>query len=124
MEGVEVIIMTSWFMAKIKEECDARLKRRTDTMTRDGLLFHGDKCTFAKAEVVDFRHLVSSNIIKPYPEIYQILEEFSSPENVDELNTVLGMFNYLDNFLPDLTATMKPMSNLLMSNMPWACGPA
>ena len=43
----------------------------------------------------------------------------SAPENVTELRRLLGMANYLCRFLPDLSTVLKPMTDLLKSDMAW-----
>ena len=123
LEGVEVIIDDVLVHGKTQQEHDARLKKVLDTMNRAGLQLNNDKCKFSKPEVSYFGHLVGRNGIKPHPEKCQAIEALSPPTNVTELRTVLGMFNYLAKFLPDLSATMKPMSNLLKSDVQWMWTP-
>ncbi|MCG8045736.1 MAG: RNase H-like domain-containing protein, partial [Candidatus Thiodiazotropha endolucinida] len=46
-----------------------------------------------------------------------------APENVTELQRVLGMINYLGRYIPDLSTIVKPMTDLLKSKTAWFWGP-
>ena len=43
----------------------------------------------------------------------------SAPKNVTELRRLLGTANYLCRFLPYLSTVLKPMTDLLKSDMAW-----
>ena len=49
--------------------------------------------------------------IKPDPERVEALLEHSRLNNVSELRTVLGMFQYLAKFVYDMSSVMKPMTD-------------
>ena len=42
-----------------------------------------------------------------------------APTNVQELQQVRGMINYLAALIPNLAARMKPMNDLLKSDAEW-----
>lgn len=46
-----------------------------------------------------------------------------APTNVQELQRVRGMINYLGAFIPNLAARMKPMNDLMKSDAEWQWGP-
>ena len=58
------------------------------------------------------------------PERVKAIKELLAPTNVNELRRVIGMINYLGRFLPDLSTTMKPISDLLKSDVAWLWGPS
>ena len=58
--------------------------------------------------------------IKPDPEMVEALLEMSRPNNVSELRTVLGMFQYLAMFVYDVSSVMKPKTDLLKSDVMWS----
>ena len=67
-----------------------------------------------------FGHLIGGDGIKPDPERVEALLELSRPNNVSELRTVLGMFQYLAKFVFDMSSVMKPMTDLLKSDVVWS----
>ncbi len=124
VQGVEVIIDDILVHGKNREEHDNRLKRVLDTIKQIGLQLNKEKCKFRQPEVSYFGHLVGKEGIKPQPDKTTAIASLSPPNDVKELRTVIGMFNYLAKFLLHLSTTMKPMSNLLKSDMHWSWGPA
>ena len=50
----------------------------------------------------------------------EALLELSRPNNVSELRTVLGMFQYLAKFMYDMSSVMKPMTDWLKSDVVWS----
>ena len=44
----------------------------------------------------------------------------STPNNVSELITILGMFQYLVKLVYDMSSVMKPMTDLLKSDVVWS----
>ena len=46
----------------------------------------------------------------------------AAPANVTKLSRVVGIINYLGRFLPDLSSVMKPITDLLKSDVAWQWG--
>ena len=60
----------------------------------------------------------------PDPEKIRAIKDMSPPTSVSELRTVCWMQNYLTKFVPHMTTTLKPVTDLLKGNRAWLCGPA
>ena len=58
--------------------------------------------------------------MKPDPGRVSALLELSPPNNVSELRTVLGMFQYLSKFVYNMSSVMKPMTDLLRADVSWS----
>ena len=67
-----------------------------------------------------FSHLIGGDGIKPVSERVRALLELSRPNNVSELRTVLGMFLNLAMFVYDMSSLIKPMTDLLKSDVVWS----
>ena len=78
-----------------------------------------EKCKMRRSEVTYFGHVVGKDGLKPDPEKVAAISQLEPPQNVSELRTILGMFNYLGKFLPNLSAVLKPVTNLLKSEVAW-----
>ena len=87
-----------------------------------GLRLNKDKCVIKKQEVKYFGHLVCENGIEPSPEKIEAITKMTSPKNVSELRTIMGMLNYHPKLIHNLENTIKPMSNLLKSDTAWFWG--
>ena len=44
------------------------------------------------------------------------------PENLTELKRILGMVNFLGRFIPNLSSTLRPMTELLQKDKEWTWG--
>ncbi|GFR95320.1 LOW QUALITY PROTEIN: Pol polyprotein [Elysia marginata] len=51
------------------------------------------------------------------------IQKLKEPENVSELRTVLGMFNYMAKFVPQMSSILQPMSALLRKETSFLWGP-
>ena len=77
-----------------------------------GLKLNPRKCVFRKTKLrilTYVGHLIGCDGIKPDPERVEALLELSRPKNGSELRTLLGMFQYLAEFVYDMSSVMKPM---------------
>ena len=84
----------------------------------DDILGHGrelnpSKCVLRQSELRYFGHIITENGVKPDPAKVKALLELCPSNNIIELKTVLGMFQYLAKFAYNMSAVMKPMTYLL-----------
>ena len=70
-------------------------------------------CKFAVNEMNFLGHVITSNGIKPDPEKVAATLEIEELEDVSAIRLFLGMINYLEKFIPHLSARTKPLRDLL-----------
>lgn len=80
-----------------------------------GLKLNKQKCKIWKPQICFFRSVISEQGISPHPGNVKAFKDLPPPQNVPQLQQVLGMINYLDRFLPNLSTLLNPMSELLKS---------
>ena len=70
-----------------------------------------------------FAHVLSDKGVQPDPTKIAAIQEMEPPSNKQELETLLGMVNYLAKFTPNLAETTAPMRSLLKrdSEFVWDC---
>ncbi|XP_029489352.1 uncharacterized protein LOC115108941 [Oncorhynchus nerka] len=78
-----------------------------------GVWLNSEKSTVGATEVSYFGHLLTANGIKPDPQKISAIKEMEPPKNCAELETVLGMVNYLAKFAPSLSNANAPLRQLL-----------
>ena len=66
-----------------------------------------------KTEVKYFGHFITKDGIRPNNERVEAILKLKEPENVSDLRTVLGMFNYLGKFIPNMATILHPLHQLL-----------
>lgn len=84
-----------------------------------GIKLNKDKLELQKEAITFLGHRITKNGLEADPEKIRAVQQMPSPTNLGKLRTFIGMVNYMAKFLPDLAATMKPLTNLTKSNTPW-----
>ena len=68
-----------------------------------GLKLNAAKCIFKTKQVVFYRHLVHTNGLSPDPCKVQAISDMPVPSNKTELQSYIGMCNFLSPFVLHLT---------------------
>ena len=118
LDGVEVIMDDILGHGRNREEHDALLNPVLRIINDSSLKLNPKKCVFRKTELTYFGYQIGDDGIKLDPGRIEALLELSRPNNVSELRTVLGMFQYLAKF--DMSSVMTPMTDLLKSDVSWS----
>lgn len=74
-----------------------------------GLRFKRSKCVFLQPQVTYLGHKVSKEGIQPMGDKVEAITNAPSPTNVSELKSYLGLINYYQKFLPNLSSLLAPL---------------
>ncbi|XP_038590459.1 uncharacterized protein K02A2.6-like [Micropterus salmoides] len=94
------------------------LKRLQDA----GLRLKRTKCSFMVEEVMFLGHKVDATGLHPVNEKVQAIQEAPTPSN--ELKAYLGLLNYYNKFLKNLSTVLAPLHKLLKKETKWQWGEA
>lgn len=119
LDGTVVVMDDILVFGSSKEEHDRRLEAVLRTIKASGLKLNRAKCHFGKTELQFFGHIISADGIKPDNSKVESIAKMPSPTNVEELRQVLGLINYVGKFLPGLSTTLHPVTNLLKKESAW-----
>lgn len=72
-----------------------------------------EKNVICATEVSYFGHLLTAEGVKPDPEKVASVRDMELPKDKEELQTVLGMINYLSKFAHGLSHVNVPLRQLL-----------
>lgn len=89
-----------------------------------GLRLKRAKCLFMNEEVMFLGHKVDATGLHPVHEKVQAIKEAPTPSNVTELKAYLGLLNYYNKFLPNLSTVLAPVHKLLQKDTKWQWGEA
>ena len=89
-----------------------------------GLRLKRTKCVFMSEEVIFLGHRVDATGLHPMHEKVEAIKEAPSPSNVTELKAYLGLLNYYNKFLPNLSTVLAPVHKLLQKDTKWQWGDA
>ena len=69
-------------------------------------------------------HKVDVTGLHPVHEKVQAIQEAHTPSNVTELKAYLGLLNYYNKFLANLSTVLAPVHKLLQKDTKWQWGEA
>jgi transposase InsO family protein len=93
-----------------KKLTDARLK------------LNKEKSELRKTEIEFLGHKINSNGIQPDDKKVEAIRNMPDPTNVTELRRVLGMINFLGRYIPNMSANLRPVTELLEEGKEWNWG--
>ena len=88
-----------------------------------GLKLKRQKCFFMQSSVEYLGHTISAEGLRPTQEKVRAVTEAPNPRSVSQLRSFLGLVNYYQKFLPNLSSTLAPLHRLLRKNSTWTWGP-
>uniref|UniRef100_A0AAZ3PVE5 ribonuclease H n=1 Tax=Oncorhynchus tshawytscha TaxID=74940 RepID=A0AAZ3PVE5_ONCTS len=113
LDGVVAIVDDILVYGRIKGDHDQNLSLMLQRSRERGVRLNPEKSTVGATEVSYFGHLLTATGIKPDPQKVFAIKEMEPPKNHAELETVLGMANYLAKFAPSLSNANAPLRQLL-----------
>lgn len=103
-----------------RKEHDMVLLKVLERAREKNIRFNMKKIQIAVEQVKYLGHIFSYNEIKPDPERLMAIEQMTRPTNKNDLETFLGVANFLRPFVPNLSALTAPLRELLKKNVIFA----
>ena len=119
LEGVIGIADDVCVFGSTEAEHDERLQKLMQKAQVMGLVFNSQKCEIRKAQISFFGILYTSDGIRPNPAKAKAIKGMTTPQSREELQTFLGMVNYLAPFTPGLADKSSTLRELLKKDVPW-----
>ena len=90
-------------------------------MQKVSLKLNAEKCIFKAESIPFFGHVISRDGIKPDPKKMDAIRTMMMPMLKLELQSFLGLCNYLANYVPSLSAVLQPLCELTKkdTNFQW-----
>lgn len=95
-----------------KLNCINVLKRLSEYNVKINL----NKCRFLEKSVPYLGHILSNGKVFPNPEKVRAIVDAPAPTNLQQLQSYLGLLNYYNRFLPNLSSYLKDFYSLLKKN--------
>ncbi|GJP69735.1 hypothetical protein CLOP_g734 [Closterium sp. NIES-67] len=80
---------------------------------KNRLITKGSKCDFLKQDLEFLGHVVSTEEVKIDPKKIKTIQEWKSPTNIKELQSILGFVNYVRRFIPNMAGLSAPLTGRL-----------
>ena len=84
-----------------------------DTLVRNGLVLNREKSVFGVKQITFLGHRLAKNEIRPTEDNTETIRKFSIPASKAELQSFLGLTNYVSRFIPNYSVLTEPLRELL-----------
>ena len=101
------------------EEHLRNLRKVLEKLKEAGLTLKLAKCAFMQDEVTYCGYVINRDGVKPMPANVAAVKEAPAPTNIKELRSFLGMVNYYNNYLGNLSTITEPLHALMRKEVPW-----
>ena len=88
-------------------EHDHNLLQLMKTAQGQGLVFNSRKCAICQSKISFYGAIFTVQGMRPDPAKVQALQDLPAPQNQKQLQSLLGLINYLQPFLPSLASKTK-----------------
>lgn len=123
LEGVKVVIDDILIWGKTKHEHDARLKLVKERVKQYGLKLNPDKCHICTDSITFVGDRYSAKGIEPMAERIEAISNMPRPQDKKAVQRILGVFNYVGKFIPNLSKRNAALRTLLEDKVEWSWGP-
>ena len=113
IKGVVCYIDDILIHAKDKEEHDEILEKVLKIAQRAGLKLSKEKSQIGKECITYLGHVISSSGVTIGHDKVKAIKDFPTPRNKGELQSFLGIINYLGKFIPKLSPKTQILRDLL-----------
>ena len=96
---------------------DQRLIQVLNKCHEISLKLNPDKCIFKKQQVLFYGHLVTSDSLKPDPNEINAIANMPAPQNKTQLQSFIGLCNYLTCYIPHLTDVLSSLRALTVKSI-------
>jgi transposase InsO family protein len=111
-EGVEITMDDILIHGKTMQQHNQRLEAVLRRARECQLKLNAKKTVIAQTEVQYTGHMLTGEGLKPTPDRVKAIVDLKEPENLSELESVLGMIAYVAKFIPNLSEVNAPLRAL------------
>ncbi|XP_053691322.1 uncharacterized protein K02A2.6-like [Sabethes cyaneus] len=117
LEGVCSYLDDVLVAGKTFKDCFDKLMLVLERLSDANIRVNFKKCKFFVESLQYLGHLVTGNGLLPSPEKLSTIKNAKTPENVTELKAYLGLINFYNKFIPNMSTKLGTLYNLLKKNV-------
>ena len=106
-----------------EREHDETLNKIMQRAREHGCKFNKSKIKFKQSELVYVGNIISQDGLKPEDDKVKAILKMPTPTNREELLRIMGMLNFLAQFIPNMSTVSAPLRDLLKKDTPWMWNP-
>ena len=119
LDGLSGIADDTFVYGMGETQHDQRILNVLDTARENNVRFNPDKFQFKVNEASFFGLTWTPGEIKPDENKIKAICDMPSPNNLTELQSFMGMINYLNRFSPVIAQTSEPVRQLMKKEVPF-----
>ena len=119
IDDVHVIADDIIIASNSEEEADHTLIKLFKRAQEKNVKFNIAKLQLKKSEVSYMGNIIGSNGVKPDPSKVEAIVNMREPECKKDIQRLIGMLNYLSQYIPDMSTVTAPMRSLLKVDVPF-----
>ncbi|XP_065180108.1 uncharacterized protein K02A2.6-like [Sycon ciliatum] len=101
------------------EAHDLALQQVREALAAASVTLNPDKSHLRQPTVKFLGHRISASGVQPDPDRVAAILQLAAPTDVPGLRRLLGLFNYVGKFIPDLASISAPLRALLRTDVAW-----
>ncbi|CAH2105722.1 unnamed protein product [Euphydryas editha] len=98
---------------RTEQEHDLRLQKVLQVLKENNVLLNNDKCLYKVKQVSFLGHELTSEGVRPLNKYIASVTHFRIPKTVEELQSFLGLVNYINKWIPNMATMTEPLKQLL-----------
>ncbi|XP_052563134.1 uncharacterized protein K02A2.6-like isoform X1 [Culex pipiens pallens] len=99
------------------DDCRQKLLIVLDRLAKANIKVNWEKCKFFVPELNYLGHIIGEKGLMTSPDKISTIQKAKVPTNVHELKSYLGLINYYNRFVPNLSSKLYHLYNLLRKNV-------
>ncbi|XP_041970770.1 uncharacterized protein K02A2.6-like [Aricia agestis] len=119
MDGVLCLLDDILITASNREEHVQRIHEVLKRLQDAGLTLQRSKCEFFKDEISYLGYVINKYGLKKSPDKVKAIVNAPRPDNVQRLQSFLGLVNYYRNFVNGASSLLAPLYELLKKGTKW-----
>ena len=120
LKGVATYLDDILITGATTEEHLYNLNLVLERLAAANLRVNREKCFFLQPRLVYLGHTIDKHGIHPTEDKIAAIKDAPTPKDVSQLRSFLGILNYYNKFLPNLSTTLKPLHSLLCKDARWS----
>ena len=119
LHGVRNIADDLIVWGKSQEEHDRNLEALFQRLDAKGLTLNGDKCEYNQPSLWFYGYSLSKDGRSADPKKVEAIVKTTTPQNVAQLRSFLGLANYCARFIKDFATLSAPLNELTKKSTKW-----
>lgn len=100
-----------------EQEHDMRLQRVLQVLKENDVLLNEEKCLYKVKKVNFLGHELTAEGVRPLDKYIKSVAHFRVPKNIEELQSFLGLINYINKWIPNMATMTEPLKQLLRAKL-------